>query len=330
MDSLKIYTQDDILAMVKPRNGEEKLGQLVQVVDGLDDLVHSTARFVILGIPEDVGVRANFGIGGTKTAFHAAMKAFLNIQSNTFLKGDEILLLGHFQIDEPEDMSVKGLRSKTAAIDDLVAPVVQKIIECGKVPIIIGGGHNNALPIISGASAAMEKPVNVVNIDAHADLRNVAEGRHSGNGFSNALAQKKLAQYFLFGLHENYLHRDVPTQYATSDIKAIFFEEVLRSRLPVAEIWSEFVKDLADPCGLEIDLDSIENCLSSAATPSGFALNDIRKMIMANAKDWRYLHICEGAAQLADGRIDLQIGKSIAYLISDAIKVLLLRSVQQP
>lgn len=71
-------------------------------------------------------------------------------------------------------------------IDAVVAETVKKILSAGKIPITIGGGHNNAFGIIKGASEAFEKPVNVLNIDAHTDLRKL-EHRHSGNGFSFAL-----------------------------------------------------------------------------------------------------------------------------------------------
>ncbi|MDB5211283.1 MAG: arginase, partial [Sediminibacterium sp.] len=33
-----------------------------------------------------------------------------------------------------------------------------------------------------------------------------------------------------------------------------------------------------------------------------------------------YLHICEGATQLADGRTNSSTGKMISYLVSDFVK----------
>ncbi|RZL34377.1 MAG: hypothetical protein EOO96_10005, partial [Pedobacter sp.] len=168
MDSFKIYTQSDVLSFVNQRDGETKLGEkvlfyrdyeslsqdfgksddslspLVGKAISLNNLKQSPAKFVLLGIPEDIGVRANYGIGGSKNAWQATLKAFLNIQSNSFLQGDEILLLGHFEIEEPEDLQIETLREKTAAIDKLVAPIIEKIVSAGKIPIVIGGGHNNA------------------------------------------------------------------------------------------------------------------------------------------------------------------------------------------
>src|SRR5690606_29915482 len=88
-------------------------------------------------------------------------------------------------------------------IDHVVTAVVQMIVAAGKVPVIIGGGHNNAYGNIKGASMAIKKPLNVLNIDAHTDLR-TPDHRHSGNGFSFARKDNYLGKYRIFGIHRNY------------------------------------------------------------------------------------------------------------------------------
>jgi formiminoglutamase len=330
MDSFKLYSRSDILAFVNIREGEEKLGERVKQVDTLDQIKSSPAKFVLLGIPEDIGIRANFGVGGASTAWEAALNSLLNIQSNPFLSGEEILLLGHFEIEEPVGQTVGGLRNKTKEIDALVFPIIQKLISAGKIPIVIGGGHNNAAPIIAGVATALKHPINVVNIDAHADLRQTSEGRHSGNGFSYAIQEGHLKDYFIFGLHKNYVNARLLEELENNPkIKVAYFDELLQRNLRPMESWLEFTDSLSEPCGLEIDLDSIAQVLSSAITPSGFALNEIRQLILSNNKNYSYLHICEGAVSLADGRTDATTGKAIAYLVSDFIKALLLRISQK-
>lgn len=321
MDSLKIYSQADVMAFVNLRTGEQKLGESVQTINDLEELSSSSAKFVLLGIPEDMGVRANHGIGGAKSAWQASLKSLLNIQNNLFLQGENILVLGHVALMEPEDQSVDGLRKKVAEIDLLVYPLIAKIVAAGKIPIVVGGGHNNAAPLIWGTSLAYKQAINVVNIDAHADLRNPAEGRHSGNGFSYALQEGFLNQYRIFGLHQNYVNQALPAQIAANqNLQVCYFEELLKSLSSIPANWTAFTADLPDPCALEIDLDSIENVLSSALSPSGFTLNDIRSILLSNTKKYSYLHLCEGATSLADGRTDQSTGKTIAYLITDFIK----------
>src|SRR4051812_24068944 len=85
----KCYTKHDLLSITKIRRFETKLGERLQVAAYPGDLERSleesTARFVLLGIPEDVGVKANYGLGGTDTAWMPFLHSFLNIQSNDFL-----------------------------------------------------------------------------------------------------------------------------------------------------------------------------------------------------------------------------------------------------
>ena len=86
--------------------------------------------------------------------------------------------------------------------------LIFKIVSAGKTPIVIGGGHNNAYGNIKGTSLALNKPINVINFDAHTDFR-ALEGRHSGNGFSYAFQEGFLNNYFIFGIHENYSSKAV-------------------------------------------------------------------------------------------------------------------------
>ncbi len=315
MDSLKIYSQSDVNNLIIYRDGETKLGEKVQVTASLDSLKSSDAEFVLLGIPEDIGIRANSGIAGASTTWRPALMAFLNIQSNRFLSGEEILVLGHFEIEEPEDSTVNALRKKVSEIDNLVHPVIEKIVAEGKIPIVIGGGHNNAYPIIRGTSLAKKNPIDVLNIDAHADLRE-SEGRHSGNGFTYALSEKYLDNYFMYGLHQNYNNEAILTQIETSPkLKAIFFDDILKGTG-----YEDFFSAIGSTAGLEIDLDCIQNVLASAETPSGFSVNDIRKLILTNKNKFSYLHISEGATRLLDGRVSKLTSKLIAYLVSDFVK----------
>jgi formiminoglutamase len=320
MDGLNLYSSAAILALTNLREGEVKLGQKVQTVATLDEIAGSSAQFVLVGIPEDIGVRANYGIGGAASTWEPTLKALLNIQSTSFFNGDELLVLGHFTFAEPSTEGISHLQQKVEEIDALVYPVIQKIIAAGKTPIVIGGGHNNAYPIIKGASLGLKAPIDVINIDAHADLR-PATGRHSGNGFSYAIKEGLLTRYGIFGLHQNYNNNAILETIATNQhIYPVFFDDLLKSDQPIFSVWNNLVKKTGTTTGLELDLDCVENVLSSAMTPSGFSLNEIRKLILNQAKKFAYLHICEAAVTLIDGRQCKTTPKTLTYLISDFIK----------
>ena len=326
---LQIFIQENINDFVNPREGETKLGQSVQTISAIDELQNSTAKFVIIGVPEDIGVKMNYGNGGAHTAFIPALKSFLNTQENQFIKGEDILVLGYLNyLDQAinfdgSDREKGDLLVK--AIDQELSSIIKVIVENNKIPIVIGGGHNNAYGNLKGLSEGKNRSINVINLDAHTDLRRLEE-RHSGNGFSYAINHNYLDKYFMFGLHENYtpqyifdlIHSNTSIDYNTYEeldvYKSIPFEnELLRAK--------NFIQDKS--FGIEIDLDCIQNFPSSAMTPTGFTTQQAREFVHYFAKhiNANYIHICEGAPTIIqDSSAINQVGKFISYLISDFIK----------
>ena len=69
----KYYTQKEIKELTRSRYGECKIGDKIACIKNADDLddflQQSPAKFVLFGIPEDIGVRANFGRPGASTAW---------------------------------------------------------------------------------------------------------------------------------------------------------------------------------------------------------------------------------------------------------------------
>lgn len=329
----KCYTQSDINTLVNPREGETKLGQQVQTLASGNNLVqelqNASARFVILGVPEDIGVRMNYGNGGAYTSFTPALTAFLNIQENQFLKGKDILILGHLDfLQEVENFNAEDRATGNILvqhIDKELSSIISKIVAAGKIPVIIGGGHNNAYGNIKGLSEGKNIPVNAINLDAHTDLRRLEE-RHSGNGFSYAIEHGYLNKYFMFGLHENYtpqyifetIHKQPNIDYNTFEALEVYQTLDFNTQLERAQ---QFVA--ANVYGIEIDLDCIQNFPSSAMTPTGFSPQQARRFVftMGQHQNASYLHICEGApAVMKDKTAYTQVGKFISYLITDFIK----------
>lgn len=345
MRHLKVYNKQDLLILTRLRRFETKLGERLQVVNDVNDLEkslqESTAKFVILGIPEDMGVKANLGKGGAGTAWFPFLQAFFNIQSNDFLEGSNILMLGHFDFEEMEALiernagsdeeKIEAYRHAINAIDDEVEHAVKLITQHDKIPVVIGGGHNNAYVCIKGAAKGLYKAgktalaqINAINLDAHADYRPL-EGRHSGNAFRYADEDGYLEKYCVVGLHENYIPQNCWIDIVNDPfLDVITYEDIFihekRSFIQAVAHATGFTEDAW--CGIEIDLDSIEHTLSSASTPSGISPLHARQFITFAASDAKvaYLHICEGATKLNDGRSDDNTGKLISYLVSDFIK----------
>lgn len=331
MGDFVIYTRQDIDHLISRRPGETKFGERVITIETNEwekELRASKARFVLIGIPEDIGVRANFGVGGAHTTWMPALKAILNVQDTALLRGDDLIVLGAFdfsaQMDQSLEADIEGLRQLVCYIDDTVYPLIEKVISAGKVPIIIGGGHNNCFPILKGASEAKGIGVNCINLDAHSDYR-IMEGRHSGNGFRYAHREGFLNKYEIIGLHENYNSQDIIEELTEDpDIHFCYYEDIfLKERISFYEAVENAIdRTSGKPTGIELDLDCIERILSSATTPSGISTLCARRFIYCCASETNalYLHLTEGASELRDGRVDAYTPKLIAYLVTDFIK----------
>ena len=339
MEKLIPFTINDLAKVTHHRNGEIKFGEKMITLPKDKEislfLKESEAQYVLFGIPEDIGVRANFGRPGAASAWDCAIASIANIQHNRFCKGSQIIVLGKLDVSD-EMEAVKELdftniehRKKFSdlveKIDKEVVHIISTIVKSGKTPIVIGGGHNNAYGNIKGTALAKGKPINAINIDAHSDFR-ILEGRHSGNGFNYAYEEGFLKKYFIFGLHENYTSKNVlhilkniddRVTYNTYDEIAIRKEKTFENELYKA---FQFVNN--DFYGLEIDLDAIPNIASSAMGPSGFSVEQVRQFIyhFAKSKNVSYLHICEGAPELGEEKNKHLIGKLIGYMITDIIK----------
>lgn len=329
---LKFYNQEILLAHTNTRKGELKFGQAAITVGSLEELKDKPQKYVLVGVPEDIGVRANSGKPGASKAWEAAVASLCNIQQTAYCKAQNVIILGELdcsqqmqqaaKIDKSDVHFIEKLGELVTQIDHFVARVVEQIIVCGKIPVIIGGGHNNSFGNLKGASKAIGNPINCINFDAHSDFR-ALEHRHSGNGFSYAAKEGFLNKYFIFGLHRNYTSQAVfdAIREVSENVQFSFFEDI---SVKNKKTFSQALKEAEafgtqQFFGLEIDLDAVANMGSSAMTPSGFSLEECRRFLQyfSSNSSCKYIHICEGAPnrELFAG----QVGKAIAYLVSDVI-----------
>jgi formiminoglutamase len=339
MEKLIPLRQSDIAKVTRHRSGEIRFGEKMLTVpknaDILSYIAECEAPYVLFGIPEDIGIRANSGRAGAASAWQSALESIANLQHNRFCKGNHILALGCLDVSEEMKEAREldfhktdervALSKIVQRIDKEVSHIIFSIVKAGKKPIIIGGGQNNAYGNIKGTALAKGKPVNAINFDSQSDFR-ILEGRHNGNGFHYAFEEGFLKKYFIFGLHENYVSKNVMqtlkklddrVRYVTYDEisirgEKIFFEEMAQAL--------NFVCN--DIFGIEVDLDAIPDVASSTMTISGFSVKAARQFVhfVGQHPNATYLHICEGAPDLGDEKNKHLIGKLIGYLVTDFIK----------
>jgi formiminoglutamase len=240
------------------------------------------------------------------------------MQSNRFLDGKEVYFLGTIS-QNCNFKSIEDGAKLVLELDELISTLLIPVFNQGLIPIIIGGGHNNAYPILNSQFMVTSKKVEVINLDPHADCR-ALEGRHSGNAFSYATKNGYLEHYSVLGLHKGYNNAKIYSFLDEHQYFYRFFEDYMDD----ATLFEKDIDTVCQPTdfklGIELDLDAIKNMPSSACTPSGFTIEEARIFIRKLARSSRkiaYMHIPEGAP--ISKKEELLVGKTISYLIYDFI-----------
>jgi formiminoglutamase len=303
-------TEQAIISFSSTRLGEVRLGQSFLAANDT-----SKAKYIILGISESVGPMANAGLPGAENAFFSFLSAFLNTQDfdhNTACMG-YIKWLG-------QAPNASQLSMYVSELDEFVLQCLTQGVDKHQIPIVIGGGHNNALPLIRWANLHFNK-INVLNIDAHADCRAI-EGRHSGNSFSYAIKEGLINTYHVFGLHRAYLNSESHQFMNDNHVEYTFYEDYLDGRRDFITDINQYIdnQDEGSAFGLEIDMDCIADMPSSALSPSGWCFDDIRRVVRKVSNSKRkvaYFHLTE-AAPISDLE-KKRVGKALSYLLRDFI-----------
>jgi formiminoglutamase len=333
MTQLIHFTPDDLTRLLSPRAGETKIGQRVQLLDAqlarpaaLAQARQAGARFAIIGVGEDIGPRANLGRGGATDAFEPAVKQLLNLQSNRFLDGVEILIAGQLETEDLQlgtDAPLETLRHNVQQLDKRVIQLATEILDAGLEPIVIGGGHNNAYGLLMAVKASTGKSAAAVNLDPHSDFR-LREGRHSGNGFSYAAASGALEHYHVLGLHELKNSEANLAQLSAFGGSWHSLQSIwVRREISLPQALEDIARGLNNaelPVALELDLDAIVNMPSSASTAAGIPLLDAAFYVnyIASHCPCAYLHLAEAAPACHDAGITAgyrETGQSISELI---------------
>lgn len=152
----------------------------------------------LIGFPSDKGVEINGGRPGASKAPKRIYEELLKLtphpvhfdRHSKLLEKTKKLTVLECSDDVSADHESLG-KSITACLADLV------------IPVVLGGGHETAYGHFLGY-AKSELPVNIVNIDAHADVREFKGGKaHSGSPFRQAVESESgmCRSYNVYGLN---------------------------------------------------------------------------------------------------------------------------------
>ena len=159
-----------------------RLGELMSV----DQHLYSGAQVVLLGSPQDEGVRRNRGRPGAAKAPGQIRTCLARLTVNN-LRALRVFDLG--------DIKIQPTLEETHALQ---RSIVQRVISDGKRLVVIGGGNDITYPDCAGLAAA-KSPVLALNIDAHFDLRDDKQ-RNSGTPYRQLLEDRIVRPSALYEL----------------------------------------------------------------------------------------------------------------------------------
>jgi formiminoglutamase len=306
-------TQEQLSTWTAARDGETKLGQTIKIE------VSNKTRFLLLGIEESIGPQSNFGLPGSENGFSSFIKRFVNIQANQFVSGDEICFIGSIK-QTCEFTTIENGRLAIEELDEVVSQLLLNHCNESIIPIIVGGGHNNAFPIAKALNSIKKSKIDIINLDPHADCR-ATEGRHSGNPFSYGMMEDYIEKYAALGLHMGYNSQFTMDFLKEKNCSHTFYDNYLSDRKQLYIDLKNEISGKNNPIGFELDLDAIAFMPSSAFSPSGWTIDETRAYIQTCAKtaNIAYLHLPEGAPN--SHYEEKVVGKALSYLVYDFIRI---------
>ncbi len=216
---------------------------------------------VTIGFASDAGVVRNLGRPGA-AAGPAALRAALA----------PLAVAEELHVEDAGDIVVEG--DELEAGQARLAAAVAAALDAGRLPLVLGGGHEVAYGTYRGLAAsarARGTRIAILNLDAHFDLRR-AERPSSGTPFRQILAEAGDAvSYAVVGISEPSNTRALFDAAAEFGVAYLTDEQAQDAR--DVDRFVAGVLDAADVVYLTIDLDVLPAAVApGVSAPAGFGV----------------------------------------------------------
>jgi formiminoglutamase len=255
MEHLLHLRQDAPARVFYQRNDpyDRRLGEIVKTGFG----EYAGAEIVLLGCPQDEGVRRNKGRPGAREA-PEAIRAELYKLGVMGLEECRLFDLG----DTRTEGSLEEIHTRHQAL-------VQAVLADGKRLIVLGGGNDISYPDVAGL-AEVEPDLLAFNIDAHFDVRADAP-RNSGTPYRQLLEEGylKAGRFFEIG-YQPYANSPAYLEYLTS-MGIMCFERRMVEVMGFAQLLEELLGAKSQAIFWGVDMDVV----TAADAPGVSALNPV-------------------------------------------------------
>lgn len=205
-----------------------------------------TPKAVILGFPSDEGVRRNGGRVGAAGGPRAIRAPLYRLAADPRMDQFEDFL------GRTRDLGDLEISRNLEADQQHLGEALQPYLEAGVFVVVLGGGHETSYGHFLGYVRAGKK-VEIVNWDAHPDVRELKQGQgHSGSPFRQAAEHPSGAcrRYTVAGLQPHSVAR-AHLQFVQQHGRAVWRDEVTRASI------DELYKTVAGPAMVSFDLDAV-------------------------------------------------------------------------
>lgn len=151
-----------------------------------------------------------------------------------------------------------------AFLDDVRAALFTwtgQTLAAGKLPVVLGGDHSAPLGAIEAAADAIGRPLGVLHVDAHADLRVAYEGFEQSHAsiMHNVLERVPNASLVQVGLRD-ISGPELARIRGDDRVTAVFAPELRRARVrgDVESVLSRAVAALPDDVWVSFDIDGLD------------------------------------------------------------------------
>lgn len=225
------------------------------------------------------------------------------------------------------DRALTTVNDASAQVHDYVAGAAQRVIQRGAIPSLLGGDHASPFGLIE--QLAQHNPgMGVLQIDAHADLREQYEGFTWSHAsiFHNVMTRLPgVARLVQVGVRD-FGAREREFEQRSKGRVRCFYDQDMRDRQAKggtkdawAAICREIVKALPARVHISFDIDGLSPDLcpnTGTPVPGGLTFPEVCHLLATVARSGRRVvgfDLCEVAPARGDGEWNANVGARVLY-----------------
>lgn len=233
----------------------------------------------------------------------------------------ELLENGASETDENVKSLAEEVNDQCQELSEYVYNQATELINSGKLVAVLGGDHSTPLGLIR-ALAEKHQEFGILQIDAHADLRDAYEGfsySHASIMF-NALKSDSVSKLVSVGLRD-VCDAEMKLIYDSNERIIGYFDEHLKSRQFEGESWKsicdQIISDLPQKVYISFDIDGLDPSLcpnTGTPVPGGLSFEQAVYLIKQVVKSGRTIvgfDLCEVAPSKTEW--DTNVGARLLY-----------------